>query len=257
LHQDMFKGTGDFTGLSVQERQDIMEATFLPRPRRDMSSSQYTLDAKLDIPLEGPMGSHHVVTGFQIIDGELEDGVFGMESGVSTGQVQDHEMRSVFLEDNWTPIAPLTLTAGVRYDTHNIFDSHVSPRLYGVYTVSDSWTIKGGVSTGYKTPDTTDLYDGITGFGGQGTSPFVGNPDLEPETSVNSEIAVYWTSLDGDHNFNLTVFHNDFRDKIAQGEVTQSCETTGGVRPCANLGDFAQLGYTTFAQYVNIDEARI
>ena len=257
LHQDMFRGVGDYAGLSVQERQDIMEATFLPRPARDMSSSQYTLDAKLDIPLEGLMGSHHVVTGFQIIDGELQDGVFGMETGVSTGQVQDHEMRSVFLEDNWTPIAPLTITAGVRYDTHNIFDSHLSPRLYGVYTVSDSWTVKGGVSTGYKTPKTTDLYDGITGFGGQGTSPFVGNPDLEPETSVNTEVGVYWTAANSGHNFNVTWFHNDFEDKIARGETSLSCEQTGGVRPCANLGAYGELGYSTYAQKVNIDTAEI
>src|SRR5690606_7374453 len=90
-----------------------------------------------------------------------------------------------------------------------------------VYTVSDSWTVKGGVSTGYKTPDTTDLYDGITGFGGQGTSPFVGNPDLEPETSVNTEVGVYWTAATSGHNFNVTWFHNDFEDKIARGERSE------------------------------------
>ena len=44
--------------------------------------------------------------------------------------------------------------------------------------------LKGGISTGYKTPKTTDLYDGITGFGGQGTSPFAGNPDLQPDDRV-------------------------------------------------------------------------
>ncbi|MDO6806727.1 TonB-dependent receptor, partial [Wenyingzhuangia sp. 1_MG-2023] len=75
------------------------------------------------------------------------------------------------------------------------FGSNTSPRLYGVYDVQPGWTVKGGVSTCYKTPKTTDLYDGITGFGGQGTSPFVGNPDLEPETSVNTEVALYWESL--------------------------------------------------------------
>ncbi|HWK55549.1 MAG TPA: TonB-dependent receptor [Hyphomicrobiales bacterium] len=259
LHQDMFKGTGDYAGLSEDQRKQLMVQTFLPRPKRDMESRQYTLDAKMDIPLQGFGGSHHLVVGGQMINGELEDGVFGMESGISSiGTVQKHEMRSVFVEDNWTPIEALTITAGVRQDHHNLFGNHVSPRLYGVYTFSDAWTLKGGVSTGYKTPKTTDLYDGITGFGSQGTSPFVGNPDLKPETSVNTEAGLYWTSVDGaGHNFNVTYFHNDFEDKIARGETNQSCTQTGGVRPCANLGAYGELNYTSYAQNINIDSARI
>ena len=111
--------------------------------------------------------------------------------------------------------------------------SQLSPRAYAVWDISTAWTLKGGVSTGFKTPKTTDLYDGIIGFGGQGTIPFVGNPDLTPETSVNSEVALYWTSADALHNFNITAFHNDFDDKIARGETNLNCAQTGGVRPCA------------------------
>ena len=151
-----------------------------------MESRQYTLDGKLDMPFEGWGGNHHFVVGGQVIDGELEDGVFGMESGNGRGTVQDHEMWSVLVEDNWTPVEQLTVTGGLRHDDHNRFGGHLSPRLYGVYTISPAWTLKGGISTGYKTPKTTDLYDGITGFGGQGTLPFAGNPDLQPETSVTA-----------------------------------------------------------------------
>ena len=166
-------------------------------------------------------------------------------------------MWSLFAEDNWNPLDALTITLGLRRDDHSVFGSQLSPRAYAVWDISTAWTLKGGVSTGFKTPKTTDLYDGVTGFGGQGTTPFVGNPDLQPETSVNSEIALYWTSPDDAHNVNLTVFRNDFDDKIARGETNLSCEQTGGMRPCANLGDYALLGYTTYAQNINIDEVRI
>jgi len=259
LLQEMYDGTGAYAGMSVDERRALAESTFLPRPKRTMESNQYTLDAKFDIPVEGWGGAHHFVVGGQAIDGELEDGVFGMESGgYGNGTVQEHRMWSVFAEDNWTPIDALTVTGGVRYDHHNLFGGHVSPRVYAVYEMSDTWTLKGGVSTGYKTPKTTDLYDGITGFGGQGTSPWAGNPDLEPETSVNSEIALYWTSPDGAHNFNVTAFHNNFRDKIERAEASQSCTVTGGVRPCVNLGDYwAVLGVGNVNQYINVDKARI
>lgn len=252
LLQQMYDGTGEYAGLSETERRDIAEETFLPRPKRPLESNQYTLDARIDIPVTGYWGEHNIVLGGQLIDGELLDGVFGLEDS-EAGGIQEQKMWSLFAEDNWSPNDYLTLTAGVRYDEHDVFGSQVSPRVYAVYTFSDNWTVKGGVSTGYKTPNTTDLYDGITGFGGQGTSPFAGNPNLKPETSVNSEIAVYWNSDEG-HNFNLTYFNTQFKDKIARGDTVYSCETTGGVRPCVNLGDYDQLGYDSYSQKINIDE---
>ncbi len=257
LHLALFNGTGAYAGLPEAERRALAESLLLPRPKRTMESRQITLDAKLDIPILGVFGNHMVVIGGQLIRGELEDGVFGLESVSGSGAVQDHDLYALYAEENWTPIKAFTLTAGVRYDDHNSFGGHVSPRLYGVYSVTPAWTLKGGVSTGYKTPKTTDLYDGITGFGGQGTSPFVGNPDLEPETSVNSEIAIYWNSPTQGHSFNLTVFRNDFKDKIENGEARDSCEMTGGVRPCANLGDYVGLGYNSYSQKINVDKAEI
>src|SRR5690606_2956543 len=209
---EMLNGTGAYAGLEADERQQIAEETFLPRPERTLESSQYTLDAKLDMPFQ-LAGQHVAVVGAQVIQGELEDGVFGMESG-TPGGVQEHNMYSLFVEDTWYVIEPLAITAGLRHDDHEVFGNQLSPRLYGVYTLNDLWTLKGGVSTGFKTPKTTQLYDGVVGFGAQGTSPFFGNPDLQPETSVTTEFAAYWEHPSG-HNFNATVFQNTFDDKLA------------------------------------------
>ena len=259
LLQQMWSGTGEYAGLGLAARRAAAEAMFLPRPKRTMESSQYTLDAKIDRMVQGWGGSHHFVVGGQVVDGELEDGVFGMErGGYGNGTVQEHRMWSVFAEDNWTPVDPLTVTIGLRHDDHNRFGGHLSPRAYAVYELAGGWTLKGGVSTGYKTPKTTDLYDGITGFGGQGTRPWAGNPDLKPETSVNSEIALYWSAPGGHHNFNATIFNNDFDDKIERAEISQSCTQTGGVRPCVNLGEYwTVLGTGSVNQYINVDSARI
>ncbi|MBU1308693.1 MAG: TonB-dependent receptor [Gammaproteobacteria bacterium] len=245
----MYDGTGDYADLSVEQRKDLAEATFLPRPKRVMASNQYTLDAKLDIPFTAA-GQHVLVTGVQMIRGELEDGVFGMENG-TPGGIQEHNMWSVFAEDTWDATESFSITAGLRRDDHDVFGSQLSPRLYGVYTLSDSWTIKGGVSTGYKTPKTTQLYQGVVGFGGQGTSPQYGNPDLKAETSVSSEIAAYWQHHNG-HNFNATIFKNDFDDKIA----SQPCGTGTNIE-CAPTGQYADLGYATSSKTVNIDKVTI
>jgi len=245
----MIDATGPYAGMTLAQRRALAEETFLPRPKRTLESAQYTLDAKLDIPYQ-LAGDHTAVVGAQVIRGELTDGVFGMESG-NPGQVQKHNMYSVFAEDTWYVIAPLAVTAGLRYDDHQVFGNQVSPRLYGVYTVSEQWTIKGGVSTGFKTPKTTQLYDGVVGFGGQGTSPMFGNPDLQPETSVSTELAVYWQHPDG-HNFNATVFRNTFDDKIS----SQPCGPSTALA-CVSTGDYADLGYTTSNKTVNIDEVVI
>ena len=219
---------------------------YLPRPDRTLESNQYTLDAKLDLPFQW-YGEHMAVIGAQLIQGELIDGVFGMERG-TPGAKQEHDMYSLFVEDTWSVADPFSITAGLRYDDHKVFGNHVSPRLYGVWSVSEQWTVKGGVSTGFKTPKTTQLYDGITGFGGQGVSPMFGNPDLQPETSTSSEIAAYWQHPDG-HGFNATIFRNEFDDKIG----SESCGPTLTIA-CASTGEYADLGYANSSKTVNIDE---
>lgn len=245
----MIDGTGAYAGMSLADRRALAESTFLPRPKRTLESSQYTLDAKMDIPFQAA-GQHVAVVGAQVIRGELTDGVFGTERG-TPGQKQDHNMYSLFAEDTWTVLEPLGITYGLRFDDHEVFGNHLSPRLYGVYTVNEQWTVKGGVSTGFKTPKTTQLYDGVIGFGGQGTSPMFGNPDLEPETSTSTELAVYWQHPQG-HNFNATVFHNRFDDKID----AQPCGA-GLALACTSTGEYADLGYTSSSKTVNIDEVVI
>lgn len=247
---DMIKGLGDYSGMTEAQRKAAAEAAFLPRGKRVLQSNQYTLDAKLDIPLRNLAGDHLLVLGGQVIRGELNDGVFGMEAG-TPGKVQKHRMWSLFAEDNWMMTEDFTLTAGVRHDDHDVFGSNVSPRVYGVYRLDPQWTAKGGVTTGYKTPKTTQLYDGITGFGGQGVSPMFGNPDLKPETSVNTEVAIYWNHPNR-HSFNATWFQNDFKDKIS----SQPCGPTTSY-PCSATGEYSGLGYATSNKAVNIDRAEI
>lgn len=219
--------------------------SLLPRPDRILETKQLTIDGKVDIPLE----EHLVVLGFQYIDAQMEDGVFGMTGtdGYTSGKVQPHKQWALFAEENWYALDGLIVTLGGRYDKHEVFGDNVSPRAYAVYNFANDFTIKGGVGTGYKTPKTSDLFDGIVGFGSQGTSPFIGSPDLKAEKSINTEIAFYYENNRGD-NFNITYFQNDFKDKI-QSENTKEASNIGT--------EWANLGYTSFTKKVNIDKATI
>jgi outer membrane receptor for ferrienterochelin and colicins len=225
---------------------------FLPRALRVLELDGVVFDTKFDFDL----GPHYLSVGGQFNDTDMEDGVFGMYGdGFREGTVQKHRQWALFAEDNWGLTDTLTATLGVRYDDHNIFGSHVSPRAYLVWTASPQWTVKGGVSTGYKTPRPDQLFPGITGFGGQGVSPFVGTPDLQPETSTNYELAAYYDNLDG-FTFNATVFANRFKDKIATADAVPNCEIAPPGTDCVDVGPgWAALGYRTFSQANNIDDA--
>src|SRR5690606_28551690 len=117
-----------------------------------------------------------------------------------------------------------------------------------------NWTIKGGVSRGYKTPRLDQLADGITGFGAQGTRPFIGTPSLKPETSTSTELAVAYDNLNG-FSASGTIFNNDFRDKIASGPGLPNC--SWAVEPdrpgCVDYGYWPALDL--FGQSVNVDKA--
>ncbi|WP_049469835.1 TonB-dependent receptor domain-containing protein, partial [Stenotrophomonas maltophilia] len=225
---------------------------FLPRPLRTMELEGYVLDTMLDLDF----GAHKLTVGGQYNDTDMIDGVFGMDgAGYRSNTRQKHRMWALFAEDNWALTDTLTATFGLRYDDHNVFGSHVSPRGYLVWNASDAWTFKGGVSTGYKTPRPDQLFPGITGFGGQGVLPLVGSPNLKPETSTNYELAAYYEGQRW--GFNVTGFFNTFEDKIASGGTFPNCEVArAGSGYCVDIGPgWAALGYSTFTQSVNIDKA--
>ncbi|KZC91868.1 TonB-dependent receptor, partial [Stenotrophomonas maltophilia] len=128
---------------------------FLPRPLRTMELEGYVLDTMLDLDF----GAHKLTVGGQYNDTDMIDGVFGMDgAGYRSNTRQKHRMWALFAEDNWALTDTLTATFGLRYDDHNVFGSHVSPRGYLVWNASDAWTFKGGVSTGYKTPRPDQLF---------------------------------------------------------------------------------------------------
>ncbi|WP_066161908.1 TonB-dependent receptor domain-containing protein [Aliarcobacter skirrowii] len=218
---------------------DPIFAALMPRPTRTLKSENTTFSAKYELPLE----SHYIVMGTELLKAKMTDGVFGMSEG-KTNLSKEYYQYSAFAEDSWNIIDPLTLTLGARYDKHEDFGNNVSPRAYLTYIINDNWTVKGGVATGYKTPKTSDLQEGIVGFGGQGTSPMIGNPDLKPEKSVSYEAAIYYEHPNK-HNANLTLFQNDFKDKIESGDAN------------GDVGaEWEALGYTPTMKQ-NIDKATI
>ncbi|MEC3947403.1 TonB-dependent receptor domain-containing protein [Sphingobium sp. HWE2-09] len=162
-----------------------------------------------------------------------------------------------FAEATLTVADGFNITGGVRYDDHSTFGSKWSPRAYAVWNMTDTITLKGGVSRGFKTPRVEQIASGIIGFGSQGRVPLLGSPGLTPETSTSYEAGLYY---DGPEFFsgNLTLFNNDFKDKIASGPGVANCTFAGynGQPPagCVDVGNFPAV--ELFSQSINIDKAR-
>ncbi|QXO17214.1 TonB-dependent receptor domain-containing protein [Vibrio ostreae] len=189
---------------------------------RQLENSNTIVNSKLMTDI----GDDHAVTiGGQYWHAEMKDGVVIN----TTGETFKQDTYALFAEDDWYLADPLILTLGARYEHHDSFGSHVSPRAYLVWNANQNWTVKGGVSTGYRTPSLAQLHDGISGISGRGTVNVIGNPDLDPEESTSYETGVYY---EGDNNFkaNVTVFVNHYKNAIQSYDVdstTTSYENVG------------------------------
>jgi len=142
-----------------------------------------------------------------------------------TGATLSGTTSALFAEDQLFLRDDLTATAGLRLDHHSKFGNHYSPRLYLVYHPLPAWTVKGGLSQGFRAPSLKENSpSAATNSGGRGctslrplgyisgTCYMAGNADLKPETSTAGELGVAY-----EHNgwdMGLTYFHTDFKNKI-------------------------------------------
>ena len=178
-------------------------------PRRGTHRELSTTNVVADSKLVAPIGESHVLTaGGQWWDAKLTDGLLP--------EKHDQSMWSLFAEDEWRLAPSLAATIGARYDHHSAFGGQVSPRAYLVWNATDRWTVKGGVSKGFRAPRLNQLIDGVSGVSGQGTTINIGNPNLKPETSTSTELGALFDNQQG-LTASATLFHSKVKDKISSG----------------------------------------
>ncbi|MFB9134575.1 TonB-dependent receptor domain-containing protein [Vibrio olivae] len=186
--------------------------------------------------------------GLQYWHSKVEDGIVLAK----TGESFEEDSVSVFAEDTWRIIDPLALTLGARYEHHEEFGSHVSPRAYLVWNINSDWTMKGGVSTGYQTPSLAQLHDGISGVTGGGNTNVYGNPDLDPEESTNYETGIYYENID-DFKANVTVFVNHYKNAITTRQIDSSNNTYENVGKANIHGVEVATSFPLFSDDVSVN----
>ncbi|WP_024554395.1 ligand-gated channel protein [Franconibacter helveticus 513] len=212
-------------------------------PEREMKAYNTTFNTQNQVFL----GDHTLTLGGQYRYEKLRDNGNQLEAAQGLNKLTRWSW-ALFSEDEWMMTDSFTLTAGLRMDKDENYGTNWTPRGYGVWHLNDQWTLKGGVSAGYKAPElrqSSASWGQVTG-GGRLDGIIVGNPDLKPEKSLSEEIALLWDN--GDNlNAGVTLFNTDFKDKITE------------VRRCNSSSDPAcQIGnhrYDFISDRVNVDKA--
>jgi vitamin B12 transporter len=102
----------------------------------------------------------------------------------------------------------LFLSGGVRYDDNEIFDDSTTWRTTAAYLFEDTGTrLHGSYGTGVKNPTFIEIF-GLF-------NDFIGNPNLQPETSKGFDVGVEQTLLDERLVVDVTYFHQNLEDEIA------------------------------------------
>ena len=201
------------------------------------------------------LSNHALTVGANYRNEELKDGAtngLNLPGFVVPTDVvsMERNQQALFAEDNWKLTDDLAVLLSGRYDHSDDFGGKFSPKVYAVYDLTPTLALKGGFTTGYKTPSlrsaATDF--GSTSMGGV----IIGNPDLKPETTRNVEIGLNYSDPAGGLSGSLTVYRSKFQDKLLRtGRICAQnviCEYGGVTYPAH------QFGYTT---YTNVDSAEL
>ncbi len=169
-------------------------------------SYNYGLDAKLNAT-RGRRVIHNVTLGTSFESQNLDD-EFNLVGDGTTSVWES----ALFIEDRIEINDRLEVTIGGRLDYHENYGSRFSPRIYGVYQLNNEWIVKGGVSTGFKSPSLLETSPNWQQISCGGGCYLIGSEDLDPETSVNTEIGLSYAGPRA--SFDATIFNNRIKNMI-------------------------------------------
>ena len=208
-----------------------MTASYLQKPKNHNFNSKFTTF----------LGAHSLTFGYDFSKQNV--GTTFIVSNASRNGLKDPKTYSMsehagFIEDEWQILdEKLFLTLGSRLTHNEFFGNHLSPRAYLVYNATDTLSLKGGVATGYKTPNINQISPEVGTIQGSWSIVDFGNKDLKPEKSTTYEVGAYYDNQ-ADFRGSVTLFRNEFKDKIL--------DTDG-----SNVNKIPAFGTCTNAPHVN------
>lgn len=118
---------------------------------------------------------------------------------------RDLSNRAAFIENRWHLPNAWTLTAGTRYDDHNVFGGKSTSRVSANRELNANTNVYISWGQVFKAPNADELY---------GQSQAIGNPDLRPEKGDTITLGLN-TKLPDDSLLKFSVFKSRIKDAIS------------------------------------------
>lgn len=154
-----------------------------------------------------PFENHKVTLGAEVRHEHLNDPTVNPATR-KAGQTH----YAAFLQDEIAFGDRWELVVGGRFDHHEEFGWHASPRAYLLHHFNDALTFKAGVGTGFKAPTLKQLSPTYRAEAGGGAFDIVGNPGLKPETNLSFEVGFEYQA--GIWSARAMAFQNDLENLI-------------------------------------------
>lgn len=123
----------------------------------------------------------------------------------------DMAFHAFYVQDEWTPSDKWLIIPAVRYDYSDKYGSYVAPKVGATYQFSDHFRFKTNYGKGFRAPSLSQLYMDASPMGSKGPHIW-GNPDLDPEKSLNWD-----AGLEGEWGKGfgkISYFHNSVTNLI-------------------------------------------
>jgi vitamin B12 transporter len=145
---------------------------------------EYQLDAR-------PLEAVRLVAGAERENSRFSDASLRTRTGITSG----------FAQLIAKPLAPLTLTGGVRHDDHDQFGGYTTVGANAALALGGT-VLRASYGEGFKAPTLFQLFSNF------------GNRSLRPETAENVDLGVEQTALGGALRASLTLFSRRTRNQI-------------------------------------------
>ena len=98
-------------------------------------------------------------------------------------------LSEVFARDQWS-IGPVSLTAGARFSSSDLWGSSTNPSVGATWQTHESLRLRANVARGFRAPSFKEIR--YTFFNVSGGYTLIGNPDLQPESSISGAVGGTW-----------------------------------------------------------------
>ncbi len=149
-----------------------------------------------------------------------------------------------YVQDEFNLIPNINITAGLRLNQNKQFGTKLTPKISAMWKIGQPWRIRATWSQGFKTPTTKELfYRYVRQM--SGTYLYLGNPDLNPQTSN-------YYSLSGEYTWQgLSVTVSGYYNKV--NEMITLVTIPNYQAPDEYI---AQYDPVKTRQYQNIEDAK-